>query len=118
VSTNLGDLPLLIDCMRQGLHKMACRLVRPFPYGLWTCRDGREVLFDRNYKPIWQLHDGIVEVADRREWVEHVHEEIFFDDQLPPHRQYAGMKRLRAIVVRWQWVGRRTLRRYTLEETD
>jgi hypothetical protein len=26
------------------------------PYGKWTCPDGREVLFNRFYEPIWQRH--------------------------------------------------------------
>ena len=41
-----------------------------FPYGRWTCQDGRAVLFNRWYEPIWQrLPDGTVEAADGREWV-------------------------------------------------
>src|ERR1019366_697539 len=28
------------------------------PFGKWTCADGREVLFNRNYKPIWQRYPG------------------------------------------------------------
>lgn len=24
------------------------------PYGKWTCEDGREVLFNRRYEPIWE----------------------------------------------------------------
>jgi hypothetical protein len=41
-----------------------------WPYGLWTCKDGREILFDRGYTPIWQYHGGRVEAADRYEYVE------------------------------------------------
>ena len=26
-----------------------------YPYGKWTCEDGREVLFNRRYKPIWHV---------------------------------------------------------------
>jgi hypothetical protein len=24
------------------------------PYGIWTCADGREVLFNRFYEPLWE----------------------------------------------------------------
>ncbi|TXM99216.1 hypothetical protein FV222_13340 [Methylobacterium sp. WL103] len=34
--------------------KMAIEL----PYGRWTCRDGREVLFNRYYVPTWQRRPG------------------------------------------------------------
>ena len=59
------------------------------PYGKWTCADGREVLFNRAYKPIWQRHNGKVEIADAREWVEHVKEEWFFDDVTAPWPGYS-----------------------------
>jgi hypothetical protein len=28
------------------------------PYGKWTCEDGREVLFNRHYEPIWESRPG------------------------------------------------------------
>jgi hypothetical protein len=41
------------------------------PYGMWTCADGREILFNRNYRPIWQrLPEGTVQHADSNEWVD------------------------------------------------
>jgi hypothetical protein len=46
------------------------RLVEQFyslPYGVWRCADGREVLFDRSYHPIWQRRPrGIA--SEVREW--------------------------------------------------
>lgn len=107
---DLDQLRVLTDCLRQGLHKMAVKLVPRFPYGIWACRDGREVLFDRAYKPIWQCRGGVVEVADRSEWVDHVAQEILFDDRPPYYQQYRSMKQLRSIVLRWEWLGRRSRR--------
>jgi hypothetical protein len=50
-------------------------------YGKWTSADGRQVLFNRDYKPIWhRLPDGRVEPTDPEEWVPHVKEEWFHDD--------------------------------------
>src|SRR5215831_822021 len=43
----------------------------PMPYGRWVCHSGREILFDRNYKPKWQRKGPgqPVEPADPDEWV-------------------------------------------------
>ncbi len=54
------------------------------PYGMWTCADGREILFNRNYQPIWQRIDGVFTAADRDEWVPWVEQSWFFDDTDPP----------------------------------
>jgi crotonobetainyl-CoA:carnitine CoA-transferase CaiB-like acyl-CoA transferase len=41
------------------------------PYGMWTCADGRVVIFNRHYTPIWErLPDGTVHRADSNEWVD------------------------------------------------
>lgn len=40
-------------------------------YGLWRCEDGREVLFNRGYRPIWERRPGqAARMADPKEWVE------------------------------------------------
>lgn len=42
------------------------------PYGKWTCEDGTEVLFNRDYCPIWKkLPSGEVVGLDPNEFVEH-----------------------------------------------
>ncbi len=41
------------------------------PYGVWTCADGRVMIFNRHYRPIWQrLPDGTVQRANPHEWVD------------------------------------------------
>ena len=35
---------------------------------MWVCTDGREVLHNRNYRPIWQRQGGVVTLANPREW--------------------------------------------------
>jgi hypothetical protein len=40
------------------------------PYGLWTCADGRQVLFNRRYRPLYQRSpNGVVSSADPSERV-------------------------------------------------
>jgi hypothetical protein len=49
------------------------------PYGKWTCESGRQVLFDRGYRPIYQRSpDGSVSEADLCEWVESIVDSVFF----------------------------------------
>lgn len=51
------------------------------PYGKWKCEDGREVLFNRRYRPIWQkTSDSVVSVADPDEWVSFMATEHFYND--------------------------------------
>jgi hypothetical protein len=80
---------------RGALHPRFARLVangRPrstpgeiwtglLPYGKWTCADGREVLFNRDYQAIWQRYPGRQACeADPFEWVEWLSAENYFDD--------------------------------------
>jgi hypothetical protein len=40
------------------------------PYGKWTCKDGREVFFDRKYCPVCERRPGqLPQLADPTEWV-------------------------------------------------
>ena len=53
------------------------------PYGMWTCADGREVLFNRFCNPIWsRAPEGAWERANRMEKVEGiVAQSWFYGDQ-------------------------------------
>jgi hypothetical protein len=51
------------------------------PYGCYHCADGREVLFDRQYRPICQRYPGQAPtLAEPGEWVHWVRQEWFYDD--------------------------------------
>jgi hypothetical protein len=55
------------------------------PYGKWTCADGTEVLFNRDYRPIWKKHpNGKVVVAAPDEWVKFAKQEFLFGDHNAP----------------------------------
>ncbi len=42
------------------------------PYGCWVCEDGRQVLFNRRYQPLWQRQGaGPPEPADCHERIGH-----------------------------------------------
>lgn len=42
------------------------------PYGCWTTRDGAEVLFSRDYLPLWRVSDRGVERLEPWLWIEEV----------------------------------------------
>ncbi len=55
------------------------------PYGKWTCGNGREVLFNREYRPIASRQDGVVSSdVDAGEWVlDIVRHEYYYNDGTP-----------------------------------
>lgn len=61
--------------------KRQFRRMHDLPYGIWTCEDGREVLFNRFYEPILQRRPGgPVEPATPGEWVRWKRQSWFYDD--------------------------------------
>jgi hypothetical protein len=69
------------------------------PYGQWTCPDGRVVLFNRGYRPIWErLADGTVRPADGTECVRFSQQEWFYTDR---HSEAESRKRAAAVVTNW-----------------
>lgn len=76
----------------------ADRRSHDLPYGVWTDKDGREVLFNRFYRPIWQRRNGIVSAADSAERVAWQTQAWLYDErQLIRHR--ALCRRLEAILA-------------------
>ena len=70
------------------------------PYGRWTCADGREVLFDRDYTPICQrTPPGPVSLADPKEWVRHIDSQRFYDDDGTSERR----KKVAALAALTEW---------------
>lgn len=52
-----------------------------FPYGVWYCRSGRTVLFNRFYEPLYErTGDGPMMLADAHEWVKDVDRQYWFYD--------------------------------------
>ena len=49
------------------------------PYGAWQCADGREVLFNRGYRPILERRPGADSIpADPDEWIEEIVTSVWF----------------------------------------
>jgi len=67
------------------------------PYGIWTCRDGRQVLFNRHYDPIWWRYPGQpATAADPNEWVMWIEQDFFFNDGDAPWDGWNGQAHAKA----------------------
>jgi hypothetical protein len=56
------------------------------PYGKWICADGREVLFNRDYCPIWERStDGVVVAIQPDVYVKHEKSEHYYNDRTAPY---------------------------------
>lgn len=71
------------------------------PYGAWRCRDGREVLFNRFYQPIWQRRPGgPVEEADLNQWISGIVSERHYYTDATADKERAARRALR------EWMGK------------
>ena len=61
---------------------------RILPYGIWHCQDGREVVFNREYQPIAQRHNGVVGYADRDTYVGDIVRAVMIYDDLDSPIEY------------------------------
>ena len=76
------------------------------PYGKWTCADGREVLFNRRHKPIWQRRPGEGATrANADEWVRFERQEWFYSDEAAPWRSRATVAECESILISWGVAG-------------
>jgi hypothetical protein len=74
------------------------------PYGMWTCADGREVLFNRFYAPIAERPgpEAPTRQSDAYEWVRWKRQEHFFHDgSFRPAERAANMMKLNAMLAAW-----------------
>jgi hypothetical protein len=72
------------------------------PYGKWTCADGREVLFNRDYKPLWQRYPGqAAHQADSGERVNWMRVETFYTGANQPWRDTASARMCSDILAKF-----------------
>ena len=48
------------------------------PYGMYICKDGSEVLFNRGYEPILKRHAGVITYPKPHSWVDGVVDQVVF----------------------------------------
>lgn len=82
--------------------EIAARMRLEMPYGIWTCADGREVLFNRRYHPIWQRMPGQAATrAKNGEWVTFERESWFYTDSNPPWSSRKTKKKCKEVLAKW-----------------
>lgn len=77
------------------------RLQSVLPYGVWTCADGRQVMFNRQYHPMYErMKSGRATQADPSEWIENIKRHSYlYDDSAP---LYLRMKLAAALLKKWR----------------
>lgn len=62
-----------------------------YPYGKWTCTNGREVLYNRSYQPIWERYNGgSATQANNNEWIDLIDEDktiFYYNDSTPLYKR-------------------------------
>jgi hypothetical protein len=78
------------------------------PYGMWTLEDGTEVLYTRDYKPIWwRSIDGKVSTREP-EWVQGIvpnKSTSFFNDSNPPWKNAKSRELCEEVLLNWKVAG-------------
>jgi hypothetical protein len=72
-------------------------------YGIWTLADGREVLFDRGYSPLYSRRPGLpAEIAEPQRPQGIIKESFFWADRDSLHSLCpATQRKLRAVLRAW-----------------
>jgi hypothetical protein len=79
-------------------------VARGRPYGMWTCADGREVLFSRFYAPIAERArpEAPARQSDTYAWVHWKRQHHFFHDgSFRGAERAATMMKLNAVLAAW-----------------
>jgi hypothetical protein len=72
------------------------------PYGKWTCGDGREVLFDRDYAPICERYPGEpARAADSGEWVRWNQQDYVYGEKAS---EKAAREAAEAVLLEWGYL--------------
>jgi hypothetical protein len=77
---------------------------RDMAYGKWTCEDGRQVLYNRRYQPIWQRYPGdeVATRADPAEVVAYTKDTFtWWTDFRHPKRHLGTVDRCLDVLVRF-----------------
>lgn len=77
------------------------------PYGKWKCADGREILFNRDYCPIWERSsDGVVTPIRPDVHVDRSDSEFYYNDGTAPYKNNSlTIKRCLSVLEDWGVVG-------------
>ena len=102
VGTEAGDVRALVSEVQPSGDRSPLLRER-LPYVFWICANKREVIANRNYRPIWSRHRGQMAIpANFAEWINDIKQEIFlFDDQIDPWESPTERDRLERVLGRF-----------------
>jgi hypothetical protein len=68
------------------------------PYGYYERADGSQVLFDRDYAPMWGRDADGSNVRKASGWIEHVKQGWFYDDYCSPNSPIYRQRHKKALA--------------------
>jgi hypothetical protein len=89
--------------VRRFCKPLEVRLRGRTPYGKWTCEDGTEYLFNRDYEPFLQRKNGEITSCDRTARIPWKEQEWFFHDGEAPWdtSKQAPLKKINLVLIEW-----------------
>ena len=93
-----------IKRLREGRHReLRWTLGNLLPYGRWTCADGRQVLFNREFQCIWQRasEQAPATAINPHEYIPFVAQEFFYDNVNPTWVSHATRQKCLGILAAW-----------------
>jgi crotonobetainyl-CoA:carnitine CoA-transferase CaiB-like acyl-CoA transferase len=101
------------DEPRRATYAAVDLMVAELPYGFWKAADGRVVIFNRRYSPIWQrFADGEIRRANSGEWVRWIEERWFDADRI----RYEKSTRARLREILRKFFAGEDLERFTTND--
>lgn len=80
------------------------------PYGLWRGRDGREILFNRDYRPIYERSGSTAQQADQAAWIKDIADQRwFYNAGSEPWQDGGSHTRCLEVLANWGVPPRATL---------
>jgi hypothetical protein len=74
------------------------------PYGRWTCKDGSEVLYNREYCPLWRrTKDGTVSAVSPAMDFRKEGSEGYFDDRSAPYYRGNAKRLMICMAILNEW---------------
>ena len=72
------------------------------PYGKWSCADGSEVLFNRDYKPMWvKSKVGVVTGIESNTWIKFEKQIYYYEEHNPPWNDKKTFTVCTAVLKEW-----------------
>lgn len=98
--------PGLVARHEVSIRRKPAKTIQPMrlflPYGKYICADGSEVLYNRDYTPMWaKFKDGRVVALEPDTWVTHTDQVAFYTPESPPWEDKKTAAKCLEILAEW-----------------